>query len=245
MNELVWYMDGNVRYLSQWHAVLLAAAVLFLLLAAPYTLALLFDPVIEKYFTKSTFFADRWIKFKPLVDAYHGPYKDNCRFWTGLLLLIRMSFTFISFHLDVLGTLIFITTSTIMLLSLMVIFEGVYQKRYINNLECLSYFNLGLLSALAAVYQNNEHQKQLVTIISVSIALVSFGGIVMFHVLLRLSRTKCFNKIFSKRFGRYGSREESMSLLGSMAEEHVQQPTVSEVCLKRESLIYSQTDNSY
>ena len=243
INELVWYMDGNVRYLSQWHAVLLAAAVLFLLLAAPYTLALLFDPVIEKYLTKSKFFADRWIKFKPLVDAYHGPYKDNCRFWTGLLLLIRMSFTSISFHLDVLGTLIFITTSTIMLLSLMVIFEGVYQKRYINNLECLSYFNLGLLSALAAVYQNNEHQKQLVTIISVSIALVSFGGIVLFHVLLRLSHTKYFNKIFSKRFACCGSREESMSLLGSMAEQHVQQPTVSEVCLKRESLIYSQIDN--
>ena len=71
----------------------MAAAVLFLLLAVPYTLALLFDAVIEKYLTRIRFFRRQWIKFKPFVDAYHGPYKDNCRFWTGLLLLVRMSFT--------------------------------------------------------------------------------------------------------------------------------------------------------
>ena len=85
-------MDGNIQYLSRWHVTLMAAAVLFLLLAVPYTLALLFDAVIEKYLTRIRFFRKQWIKFKPFVDAYHGPYKDNCRFWTGLLLLVRMSF---------------------------------------------------------------------------------------------------------------------------------------------------------
>ena len=80
----VWYVDGNVSYFSLKHYILIAAAVLFLLLAVPYTLALLFDAVIEKYLTKISFFRRQWIKFKPFVDAYHGPYKDNCRFWTGL-----------------------------------------------------------------------------------------------------------------------------------------------------------------
>ena len=122
----VWYVDGNVPYFSPKHYLLMAAAVLFLLLAVPYTLALLFDAVIEKYLTKFTLFRKQWIKFKPFVDAYHGPYKDNCRFWTGLLLLVRMSFTLASLHLDTFGTLIFITTTTTVLLSLLVTFEGVY-----------------------------------------------------------------------------------------------------------------------
>ena len=71
------------------------------------------DVVIEKYLTRIVFFRRRWIKFKPLIDAYHGPYKDNCWFRTGLLLLVRMAFTLVSLHLDTLnfGTLIFITTS--------------------------------------------------------------------------------------------------------------------------------------
>ena len=52
----VWYIDGNISYFSPKHYILMAAAVLFLLLAVPYVLALLFDGVIEKYFTKFSVF---------------------------------------------------------------------------------------------------------------------------------------------------------------------------------------------
>ena len=138
----VWYVDGNIQYSSSKHAALIAAAVLFLLLAVPYTLALLFDTVIEKCLTRIRCFRRQWIKFKPFIDAYHGPYKDNCRFWTGLLLLVRMSFTLVSLHMDTYATLVFITTSTSVLLSLMVFFGGVYQNNYLNILECLSLLNL-------------------------------------------------------------------------------------------------------
>ena len=133
----VWYVDGNVPYFSTEHYILMAAAALFLLLAVSYTLALLFDAVIEKYLTKLQFFRKQWIRLKPLIDAYHGPYKDNCRFWTGLLLLVRMSFTLVSLYLNTFGTLIFITTSTTVLLSLLVAFEGVYQKKYLNIFRML------------------------------------------------------------------------------------------------------------
>ena len=228
----VWYMDGNVPYFSTEHYILMAAAVLFLLLAVPYTLALLFDVVIEKYLTRIAFFRRRWIKFKPLIDAYHGPYKDNCRFWTGLLLLVRMSFTLVSLHLDTFGTLIFITTSSTVLLSLLVIFEGVYQKKYLNILECLSFLNLGLLSALAAVYQNNDFNEQVITIVSISAALVTFIGILLFHTIQRFCKNtdiKCCSK-----------KEEEYSLLvdeeGDTDTDH-SVPTF-EVCMRRESLIY-------
>ena len=192
----VWYVDGNVPYFSPEHYILMAVAVLFLLLAVPYTLALLFDVVIEKYLTRIVFFRRRWIKFKPLIDAYHGPYKDNCRFWTGLLLLVRMAFTLVSLHLETFGTLIFITTSSTVLLSLMVIFEGVYQNKYLNILECLSFLNLGLLSALAAVYQNNHFNEQVITIVSISAALVTFIGILLFHIFQRFCQNfiKCCSK---------------------------------------------------
>ena len=214
----------------------MAAAVLFLLLAVPYTLALLFDAVIENYLTKIMFFRKQWIKFKPFVDAYHGPYKDNCRFWTGLLLLVRMALILVSLHLNTFGSLIFITTSTTVLFSLMVIFEGVYQKKYLNTLECLSYLNLGLLSGLAAVYQNNENQKQMVTIISVCVAFALFSGILLLHIFILFRCTERFKKI-AKKFGNNAS-EESGRLLEDEGEQLVE-PTTSEVCLRRESLIYS------
>ena len=226
----VWHVDGNVPYFSPKHYLLMAAAVLFLLLAVPYTLALLFDAVIEKYLTKFTVFRKQWIKFKPFVDAYHGPYKDKCRFWTGLLLLVRMSFTLASLYLDTFGTLVFITTSTTVLLSLLVTFEGVYQEKYLNILECSSFLNLGLLSALAAIYQDDDNNEQVVTIISVSVALVTFVGVLLLHIFLRLRHYFIKNK-----------SEESRSLIKgeeSSAVEQLVEPTSSEVYMRRESLIY-------
>ena len=231
-SSVVWYVDGNIPYFSPEHYLLLAAAVLFLLLAVPYTLALLFDVVIEKYLTRIGFFRRQWLNFKPFVDAYHGPYKDNCRFWTGLLLLVRIFFTLVSLYLSTFGILVFITTSTTVLLSLLVTFEGVYQQKYLNILECSSFLNLGLLSALAAVYQNNNYKEQVVTIISVSVALVTFIGVLLFHMFLRFRHNfiKCCNK-----------NEESKRILeveDNGAVEQLVEPTSSEVYMRRESLIY-------
>ena len=235
---VVWYMDGNVPYLSLRHILLMAAAVLFLLLAVPYTLALLFDAVIEKYLTRIRFFRKQWIKFKPFIDAYYGPYKDNCRFWTGLLLLVRMAFTLISLELDIYASLIFITTSTSVLLSLMVYFGGVYQKNYLNILEWSSLINLILLSSIYSSLHGKSDAQQVVTIVSVSIAFVTFLGVIAFHVLVRAKMINSIERFIAKFSC---NNEESQSLLDG-EENHVQQqleqPTSSEVCLKRETLIF-------
>ena len=235
--KFVWSMDGNVTYLSPKHCVLMAAAVLFLLFAVPYTLALLFDPVIEKYLTRMTFFRKQWIKFKPFVDAYHGPYKDNCRFWTGLLLLVRMSFTLVSLHLSTYVGLIFITTSTSVLLSLMILYGGVYQKNYLNILEWLSLINLSLLSAIYSGLCDKLSAQHVVTIISVSVAVITFVGVIVFHAF---SWLKYFHKLLGLRNYFYNV-EESERLLKDKENPTCQQlepPTSSDVWMRRESLIY-------
>ena len=198
------------------------------------TLALLFDAVIEKYLTRVMYFRKQWIKFKPFVDAYHGPYKDNCRFWTGLLLLVRMSFTLVSLHLNTYVGLIFITTSTSMLLSLMVFFGGVYQKNYLNILEWLSLINLILLSAVYSALYGKLSAQQVVSIISVSVAFVTIFTVIALHAFFCVKNIKvtcCNNR----------NSEESERLLKDKENDACQQlvqPTSSEVWMRRESLIY-------
>ena len=239
-DSAVWYVDATVRYSSSQHAALIAAAVLFLLLAVPYTLALLFDAVIEKYLTRMRFFRRQWIRFKPFVDAYHGPYKDNCRFWTGLLLLVRMSFTLVSLHLDTYAMLVFITTSTSVLLSLMVFFGGVYQKNYLNILECLSLLNLALLSAIYNPwYVGVKDSRVNVTIISVSAAFAMFIGVIIYHTFICVKKLKCFKKFANTH---NNSEQESERLLDDDEDyvyKRLVQPTSSDVWMKREPLIYS------
>ena len=238
--RFVWYMDGNVPYSSAKHALLVAAAVMFMLLAVPYTFALMFDPWIEKYLTRVKLFNKCWIRFKPFFDAYHGPYKDKCRFWTGLLLLARMVFTLISLFLDRFSTLVFITTIITVILSLKVIFEGVYQKRHLNVLECSSYLNLGLLSALAAVYQNSSNKEQLVTIVSVGTAFATFTGVLLYHMFLIFRNSKHYKKFsINKKFIRIITKDEleKISEEDIPVEPVVVKPTSTEVCLSRETLL--------
>ena len=52
-------------------------------------------------------------KFKPLLDAYGGPYNDKYRFWTGVTLMVRLTvtvtFSFTSGRLAVINACIIIT----------------------------------------------------------------------------------------------------------------------------------------
>ena len=238
VDRFIWSMDGNVPYFSLEHYILMAAVLLFLLLAIPYTLALLFDAVIEKYLTRIGFFRRQWIKFKPFIDAYHGPYKDNCRFWTGLLLLVRMAFTLVSLHLDTYVGLIFITTSTSVLLSLMIFFGGVYQSNYLNILEWSSLINLILLSAIYNPWNGIAAVQQVVTIISVSVALATFMGVIVLHAILRVNFIKRFNKFV--KFWKNRDSKLSEKLLEDETNHtcrELVQPTSSDLCLRRESLI--------
>ena len=83
----VWFYDGNVEYLQGKHATLFIIAVmtctLFLL---PYTFALTFIPIIERYSEHNRLF--NYLhklanKFKPVNDAHYAPYKGKWRWWLG------------------------------------------------------------------------------------------------------------------------------------------------------------------
>ena len=80
------------------------------------------------------------------------------------------------------------------------------------------------------MYQNDNNSEQIVTIISVSVALVTFIGVMFLHVLLR----------FRHNFIEYCNQNavESNSLLESSPVEQLVEPTSSEVYMRRESLIY-------
>ena len=235
--RFMWTIDESIGYFSPEHLTLMAEAALLLIFAVPFTLALLFDAVIEKYLTKIRIFRRQWVRIKPFVDAYNGPYKDNCRFWTGLLLLVRMSFTLVSLHVNAYIGLISIGISTSVLLSLMLFFGGVYRTNNLNILEWLSLINLILLSAIC----NSSYAVQVVSIISVSFALFTFAGVIVFHALLHVKIIKHVKNFVKYCSNLYTCNQEAEKLLqddDSHIIQHLVQPTSSDVWLKRESLIY-------
>uniref|UniRef100_A0A1X7U0C8 Uncharacterized protein n=1 Tax=Amphimedon queenslandica TaxID=400682 RepID=A0A1X7U0C8_AMPQE len=85
----LWYEDPNVEYAKGKHAGLFGFALLVsVFFVIPYTLFLLCHPVLEKHLSHFKLFK-RWSHFKPIIDAYSGPMKDDYRFWPGILLLLH------------------------------------------------------------------------------------------------------------------------------------------------------------
>ena len=76
-SRTMWFYDGNVDYLKEGHLVLfILAAITISLFIVPYlTITCCASKLVR--FRKSH-------HVRPLIDAYHGPYKANCGYWLGV-----------------------------------------------------------------------------------------------------------------------------------------------------------------
>eukprot|EP00731_Ephydatia_muelleri_P005407 Em0002g1583a len=84
---LIWFYDGNIKYLHGKHLVLFVVAmVICILFLIPYTLALTFIPIIEHFSEHNRVFHCLSMmvnRVKPMNDAHYAPYKGEWRWWLG------------------------------------------------------------------------------------------------------------------------------------------------------------------
>ena len=193
----VWLYDANINYVSGKHvALFLIALLVFIFLFLPYTLLLLFGQWLQAMSHWRLF---SWVnRLKPFMDSYHAPYKAKHRYWPGLLLVLR-------FVLLLVFALNFQQDPSINLLAILVgvgvlqlwawISGGVYTKWYLDVLEGL--FALNLIILVGATYHINQSEgNQLAAgYISVSLAFVTFIGILTYHIFQQLRQTKLWKTV--------------------------------------------------
>ena len=147
--EKVWLYDDNVKFLEEKHIPLFVASLVILfLLSVFYTLPLVAIQWLQKISHYHILF---WVnRLMPLFDAYTCPYKFKHRYWTGVLLLVRVTFLFI-FSLNISNNpavnLLVIAIITFTLL-LYISYVQVHKNWVYNILEMTALFNLALLSVV-------------------------------------------------------------------------------------------------
>ena len=182
----VWHYDGNITYLGKWHALLMLVALfLFALFLLPYTIVIFSIRWLQMFSHYKVF---RWVnKLKPLFDAYTGPYKDKHRYWTGLLLFVRIGL-FIVFSTNTSGdpaiNLLAITIVVICLFAYLAVFGGVYKNQLLNILEYSSLLNLAILSAAILYTTSTDKSNHVLSQVSVSITLSTTMLIIAYHGLM-------------------------------------------------------------
>jgi hypothetical protein len=198
-NHNVWQYDGNIAYLGKRHAPLMLVALLFFaLFLLPYTLTIFGIQWLQKFSHYKPF---RWVnKLKPFFDAYTGPYKDKHRYWTGLLLVIRIVL-FIVFSTNTSGdpaiNLLAIIVIVMCLFAYLAIFGGTYKNWLLNVLEYSSLLNLAILSA-AILYTTSiaDNPNHVLSQVSVSITLSITMLVIAYHGLIILKPLQLGKKIW-------------------------------------------------
>ena len=190
--KIVWLYDASVDFLSGKHIVLfITALVVLLALSVPFTTILLFVQLIQ---THSHYCVLRFCvpRVKPLIDAFTGPYKDRHRYWTGLLLLVRVAL-FIVFSSNVSGdpavNLLAIIVTVTYLLFHVSLFGKIYKKWYLTALEYSFLFNLIILSAATLYTRQSRGSQTVVVNVCIGAAAATFVAIVIFHICTRLLPT--------------------------------------------------------
>ncbi len=191
---VAWQADGNVMYLQGYHIPLfLAGLMASVFLAIPYCFILISVQCLQRLNIQIV-----W-RLKPFLDSYTGPYKDVCRFWTGHLILIRAILLIASASLVPKTTFLVLLAVSLHLLLLSVwVFRGVYKSHSLDVLESSFILNLTILSIVALLHPSDPpHVKAtyITAYISVTVALLTTTGIVIFHAYKQLKDCKPWKSV--------------------------------------------------
>ena len=196
---LVWFYDGSVLYgQNPFHIVLLCVsiAVLFLFIL-PFTMVGLFGVKMLR---------NRFIAryFRPFIDAIHGPYKDNLRYWFGLRLIVLSLVYIVNAALQGSNMTLQLVLSLIILGSF-TFAEGVFLpfKSSILNILDLWFMVLLVFQFITYLtYSSSETTTSIVTTIMIVLSFATFFVILLYHSYLSMSHSyyirKCTHYLFEK-----------------------------------------------
>ena len=186
---VVWYYDGNIRYLQlEDHKHI---GLFFMVLVVVFVFIIPFGVIL----TGIRFFSRFRIvnKFKPLIDAYCAPFKDRYRFWFGLRLWILDTIYVLFAIVQNTPQLLYLFQSIILILFIMAqVAVMPFKNVFINWLD-LSFMVNALLLTLVALL-NDQLGIHIASIISVAVAMVVFFCIVIYHSWKLWKRIKLIYK---------------------------------------------------
>ena len=183
----VWIVDATIEYLSPKHFTLFIVAILILFSGTVYTFLLFSWQWLLLYQDKWLF---RWVRNQKLcqfLEPYHAPYTFKHRYWTGLLLLVRVIlFTILATNTsqDPYLSLVAISIAVSSLFLLKGIFSRIYRNHLPNILETFCLINI-LFLCVANFYTitkgYSKMQKDLAYVSGSAITLL-FIFITAYHV---------------------------------------------------------------
>ena len=184
--HLVWLADGSVPFGGTFgHVILLCIATLVaVLVIVPYLLIGTLGSFGLRY---------RWInKLRPFIDAIHGPYKDNRRYWFGmrLILLVIIYVTYAILrgrypHQQILLTLLLLAAFTIVQAAI-----APFERDLVGILDIWVVFNAIVLVCVNLYIALGGENGAYLLLINLIVMLCTVVAVVVYHVVLVVQRVR-------------------------------------------------------
>lgn len=246
--KIVWLIDATIPYFSGKCIALMIAATIILMFGIAYTALLFFWQWLLQYQRKKIF---KWVRHQKLclfLEPYHAPYNFKHRYWTGLLLLIRVILYAISAAnqsadpgVNILATGILVS-GLLLFKGLLRNNNGIYKKWPVEVLEIMCYINIVWFCLARYYVMETRRDEFVVSCLSVSIMFILFLTVIAYHLIIEtFIKTNLCTKIkkFTWQFRRaivndrdglttnlLESNENSLAIFSE-----VESPTHTEVCL--------------
>ena len=167
---LVWSIDATLPLFGVKFTIMFIMCIIIFLMMVPFNAILVITKTMSRFNIVT--------KFRPLLDAYQGPYKCQYYYWIGAQLLIRVVFFAIS-SLDRNLNL----TIGMLLLSLITTVQGVVGP-YKNKTR--NYHELAYMLSLHGLYTITLYLQDTTSTMAVNVlvamAILHFSTIIMYHI---------------------------------------------------------------
>ena len=201
----VWLADASIDYLRGRHITLFIVAVFILIIGITYTCILFTWQWLLYYEDKPVLLWVRSAKLKHFIEPYHAPYKFKHRYWTGLLLFVRV-FLYLVFAFNISGDPKINLTAIILVIGGILFYKGnlgqIYQKKTVDVIEMVCYLNICSFSAIQLfVLQRKTSYQQTVNhaaYLSGSVTFALILSVVTYHAYSVLCG-RCLQRLASKK----------------------------------------------
>lgn len=183
--QTVWLYDGNVPYMGVKHAILSAVALVTLTcFLIPFTLLMLLEYPLLRHKTQRILVK---LKLHKLTHIYQKPYKKSARWWTGMMLLVRVLLVAL-YQANISKSqglpFIIIVTLGLCILGTMWNFGSIYRNKYITMIETFHITNLVFLAGWSE-YVSSHRNQLILSCVLVTLALLILLATILYHVITK------------------------------------------------------------
>ena len=229
--KILWLPDANVEYLRGKHVPLFFVATIIIAIGLAYTVLLFTWQWLLK---APNYILLRWIRNTRLnlfMEANVAAYNPKHRYWSGLLLFIRVAlYLEIAYYNSYEINASILTTGLIaacLLFAKTLYRNKVYKKRMIDYLDSFSYLNLLMLSIAQLYSQHNKTGQIIAAKISVSAAFLQLLFVLTYHIIITVLEIPQLSRVHLSLAQRLQRESKLIELLPLNSEQETEIRTMT------------------